>query len=119
LNIAEFLAAYRKGPSPNRRQPGHEAARLQQIAVTIMLADRAWTWITAEWDSDQREDMSFALNEAKEMTPLLKEFGRRLTAIIAKCSTEAADALRASAATADTFEAGVAAAPCEGVADKG
>jgi hypothetical protein len=92
LHLAEFKAAYRKGPAPHKRQPLHEVARLQQIAITATLVERAWVWINAEWDTDHRADMRFALDDAKQMTPLLKEFGKRLAAVIATCSqAEVAD----------------------------
>jgi hypothetical protein len=63
LNLEEFKAAYKRAPALSKRRPIHEAYRLQQIVVTVALAERAWRWIATEWDVDQRKDLAFATAE--------------------------------------------------------
>ena len=88
LNILDFKAEYKRGPAIGSRRPIHEVYRLEQIVATVGLAERAWRWINAEWDTDQREDLTFAAQEAPSMTPLLVEFRERLASIVARCRND-------------------------------
>jgi hypothetical protein len=88
LNLAEFKASYKRGPHHSKRSPIHEVARLKQIEMTAKLVLRAWNWINMEWDADYREDMRFALDQAKTMTPLIEQFVERLGGIVFTASGE-------------------------------
>jgi hypothetical protein len=88
LNLAEFKAAYKRGPHHSKRTAIHEVPRLKQIEATAKLVLRAWNWINMEWDADHREDMRFALDQAKTMTPLVEQFVERLGAIVFTASGE-------------------------------
>jgi ParB-like chromosome segregation protein Spo0J len=85
LNLEEFKAAYKRAPALSKRRPIHEAYRLQQIVVTVALAERAWRWIATEWDVDQRKDLAFATAEVASMTQLILDFRERLEDIVARC----------------------------------
>jgi ParB-like chromosome segregation protein Spo0J len=90
LKLSEFKAEYKRGPRPSKRTPLNEVPRLRQIEVTTQLVLRAWRWINMEWDTDQREDMRFALADAKTMTPLIEQFAERIGQLVFVASGEKA-----------------------------